>query len=136
MLDVHRAINVSTDRLYVHNVTPAAHHFADKSRSVMVAFRLYAANTTTDEFSGGFAQPENSVRLLSISSYLVHIENEVLLLFINLTCLFMSFRSFVRSFFRSFVLSFVRSFVRSFSPSFLPSLLSFSCLPLLPFFLN
>ena len=49
---------MSTDRLYVHNVTPAGHHFADKTRSVMVAFRLYATNTSTGpEFSGGFAQP-------------------------------------------------------------------------------
>jgi hypothetical protein len=47
ILDVHRSVNVSTRRLFVHNVTPAAHHFEDAARHVMVQFRMYSASANT-----------------------------------------------------------------------------------------
>ena len=49
ILDVHRAVNVSTQRLFVHNVTPAEHHFEDAARYVMVTFRMYSAANTTED---------------------------------------------------------------------------------------
>lgn len=54
ILDVHRAVNVSTNRLFVHNVTPAAHHFEHAARYVMVSFRLYHAANATDSDDGAF----------------------------------------------------------------------------------
>jgi hypothetical protein len=51
ILDVHRAVNVSTSRLYVHNVTPATHHYEHAARYVMVMFRMYNVNITDDAFA-------------------------------------------------------------------------------------
>jgi hypothetical protein len=63
ILDVHRAVNVSTNRLFVHNVTPAAHHFEHAARYVMVNFRLYHVTNVTGadddayEFAGAGGRP-------------------------------------------------------------------------------